>query len=422
MVKQHDEFKMSQTIAVLDAGTTRVTCFIAQMESPETLHIKGIGHEVASGMRLGSIIDMDSASNSMRRAVHRAETMAGLTVDSVFASISGNTMESAYAEASISVKGHSIDDDDIQDAFDSAGLDKVYNGKALLHAIPTNFKLDHIPGIRDPRGMQGNELAVNLHLVRVADSGLRNLVSCINRCDLEVTAPVNSAYASGLACLVQDEIDLGVTLIDLGGGTTNIAIFSEGELSWCSSLPIGGQHVTNDIAKGLSTPISSAERMKRFFASAIGDSSGDREMVEVPLLGESEETSSRQVPRSLLSGIVRPRLEETFELIRDILEQSHASALAGRRVVLTGGGSQLSGVADLASQVLDKQVRLAKPLPIPGLAEAAAGPDCAGAAGLLMYASNKHSPINKRSSIKKTPAWLADTNIGKISQWLRHNF
>ena len=255
-----------------------------------------------------------------------------------------------------------------------------------------------------------------------ADSGLRNLINCVNRCDLEVIAPVNTGYASGLACLVQDEMDLGVTLIDLGGGTTNIATFGDGELTWCTSLPIGAQHVTSDIAKGLSTPLDSAERMKRFFANAIGGSPGNREMIEVPMLGETEPSSARQVPRSLLAGIVRPRLEETFELIRDVIESSHAASLTGRRVVITGGGSQLSGIADLASQVLDKQVRLAKPLPIPGLAEAAEGPDCSAAAGMLIYAATKHNTNNNTSPDRQQPPWIAETALGKISQWLRDNF
>ena len=182
-------------------------------------------------------------------------------------------------------------------------------------------------------------------------------------------------------------------------------------------------HVTNDIAKGLSTPVVSAERMKRFFANAVGGAPGDREMIEVPLLGENDPAAARQVPRSLLAGIVRPRLEETFELVRDVLDRSGTAALAGRRVVLTGGGSQLSGIADLAGQVLDKQVRLARPLPLPGLAEAAAGPDCAAAAGLLVYATTKHSaPAGRSLDRRAPPPWMAGNALGRIGQWLRDNF
>jgi len=422
MEKRLNGQTMTQTIAVLDAGTTRVTCFIAELNVGGEIQITGIGHEVASGISKGTIVDMDSASNAIRRSVHRAETMAGTRVDSVFAGLSGNAVSSAYASASIKVKGRMIDDEDIQNAFDSAGLDQGVLDQALLHAIPISFDLDNVSGIRDPRGMQGSELSIRLHLVSVADSGLRNLIACVNRCDLTVTAPVNSAYAAGLACLVQDEMDLGVTLIDLGGGTTNISTFSEGELTWVTSIPIGAQHITNDIAKGLSTPVASAERMKRFFADAIGGSPDDREMVEVPMLGETDSSAVKQIPRALLAGIVRPRLEETFEIVRDVLDQSPAVSLTDRRVVLTGGGSELAGVADLASQVMDKQVRLAKPLPIPGLAEAAAGPDCATTAGLLIYAATKHSASNSRPSHGRPPPWITETAIGRIGQWLRQNF
>ena len=413
---------MSQTIAALDAGTTRINCFIAELDVAGEIQITGIGHEVSSGISKGTVIDMDSAANAIRRSVHRAETMAGTRVDSVFAGLSGNAVNSSYAEASIQVKGRTIEDEDIQNAFDAAGLDQGTIDYALLHAIPICFKLDHAVGIRDPRGMQGNQLSVHLHLVSVADSGLRNLISCVNRCDLTVTAPVNNAYAAGLACLVQDEMDLGVTLIDLGGGTTNIATFSEGELSWATTIPIGAQHITNDIAKGLSTPVASAERMKRFFADAMGGNPVDREMVEIPMLGETDNSAVKQVPKALLAGIVRPRLEETFEMIRDTLDRSSATQLTDRRVVLTGGGSELSGIADLASQILDKQVRLARPLPIQGLAEAAAGPDCASAAGILIYAATKHSKARNRPSQGRPPPWIAETALGRISQWLKENF
>jgi len=414
---------MSQTITILDVGTTRVTCFIADQEAGNEHSITGIGQEDMQGMKRGAITDMDAAANAIRKAVHRAEKMAGQRVSEVFVSLSGHGATSDYADASINVRGHAIDDDDIQQAFDATGLDSAEPGRSIVHAIPTAFSLDGTRGIPDPRGMKGETLGVHLHLVNVGESGLGNLVSCIGMCDLEVIAPVYGAYASGLACLVEDEMDLGVTLIDMGGGTTDIATFANGEMVWCASVPIGGQHVTNDIAKGLSTPVANAQRLKWFFANAIGGGSGDREMIEVPQLGESDPASARQVQRSLLAGIVRPRLEETFEMVRDVIDRSGTSAIAGRRVVLTGGASQLTGIADLASQILDKQVRLAKPLPLPGLAEAAAGPDCAAAAGLLVYATQKHSAPNGRSMDRRAPPpWMADSALGRICQWLRDNF
>ena len=223
--------------------------------------------------------------------------------------------------------------------------------------------------------------------------------------------------------LVEDEKDLGVTVVDMGCGGTSLAAFAGGDMTWTATVPIGGAHVTNDIAHGLTTPVANAEHMKRLYASAIGGPADNREMIEVPQLGEPELISARQIPRSLLTGIVRPRLEETFELVRDYIDSSGAAGASSRRIVLTGGASQLQGVGELASEILEKQVRLARPLPIEGLAEAVAGPNCSTCAGLLIYATERHDDSqNRRPPREHATPQQSEGALGRLSNWLRENF
>jgi cell division protein FtsA len=410
-------------IAALDVGTSKVTCFIAERDSQGDLRIIGIGQNTARGLKAGAIIDMAAAVESIGTAVHRAETMADLRVHELFVSVSGGQPSSSYSDVSLDISGRQIGSGDIRAAFDRARNDNTVEGREIVHAISTTYDLDGSRGIRDPKGMYGDRLRIQLHVVSVAHGAIRNLLSCISRCDLDLAAPVVSAYASGLAVLVEDEKDLGVTVIDMGCGGTHLASFAGGELTWTASVPIGGAHVTNDIAYGLSTPVASAEQMKRLYASAIGGPADSREMIEVPQLGEPELISARQIPRSLLTGIVRPRLEETFELVRDYIDSSGAAGALSRRIVLTGGASQLQGVGELAAEILEKQVRLARPLPLEGLAEAVAGPNCATGAGLLIYAAERHDDSQTRRPPRdQAPPQRADSALGRVGQWLRANF
>lgn len=408
-------------IAALDVGTTKVSCFIARQDNADGLRIVGIGQEVAHGIKAGVVTDMGAAEDAIRRAVERAETMAETRISKVYVSLSGGAPASSGATVSLEVSGRAIDESDIQRAFDEARAADPAGEREIVHAVPTAYELDGSVGIRDPKGMYGDDLHIRLHLITVARGALRNLLTCINRCDLDMAAPVISGYASGLACLVEDEMDLGVTLVDMGGGTTSLAAFFGGALVHAETIPLGGCHVTNDVARGLSTPVASAERMKRLFGSSIGGPADDREMIEVPQLGESDPSSAGQISRSLLVGIVRPRVEEIFELVRDRIDSSGVGEAGGRRVVLTGGGSQLQGVRELAGQILEKQIRLARPLPIPGLPRLADGPECATCAGLLLYAERKHNEPTVRRH-RGAAYGPVPGPIGRISQWLHDNF
>ncbi|MBT4889812.1 MAG: cell division protein FtsA, partial [Rhodospirillales bacterium] len=273
--------------------------------------------------------------------------------------------------------------------------------------------------VRDPIGMYGERLAVNMHVISASSAPLRNLESAVSRCHLGVAGVVSTPLASSLSCLVGDEAKLGVTMIDMGGGTTSVAVFFDGEMVHADMVPIGGMHITSDIARGLSTPLGHAERVKTLFGNAVPSSDDDRAVIEVNLIGEDGAGEAMQVPRSMLIGIIRPRLEETFELIRDRLNKAGFEQASGPRLVLTGGASQLPGVSDVANSILDRQVRIAKPVPIDGLAEAACGPAFSTCVGLINFAIRESRDV---SSGVLTSKEHSSGKFGRLSQWFRDNF
>jgi cell division protein FtsA len=288
--------------------------------------------------------------------------------------------------------------------------------RAVIHSFPVGFSIDDSRGIRDPRGMIGTRLGVNMHVVTATASAMRNHSAAITRSMLEPDAFVVSPYAAGLSCLVEDETNLGVTVIDMGGGTTTIGVFVGGNLVFTDCVPVGGAHVTNDIARGLSTPIAHAERMKALFGSAISTTLDEREMIAVPQIGEEEDGHANHVPKSMLVRIIAPRIEETFEMVRNRLEAGGSDKIAGRRVVLTGGACQLHGVKELAGLILDKQVRIGRPLRVKGLAESTHGPAFSTAAGLLHFA------MSERTERPRTGRVPARGIFGRVSNMIREYF
>ncbi|MFY7777958.1 MAG: cell division protein FtsA, partial [Elstera sp.] len=292
--------------------------------------------------------------------------------------------------------------------------------RTMLHTIPVGFTIDGSRGIRDPRGMYGQRLGVNMHVVSASTSALKTLAMVIARCHLELDGVVAAPYAAGMSVLVPDEREMGCTLIDLGGGVTTMAVFFDGKLVFTDSVPIGGGHVTTDIARGLSTPLAHAERMKTLYGAALVASADEREIIEVPLVGEDDRLTAHHIPKSILTGIIQPRLEETFELVRSRLEASGLDKIAGRRAVLSGGASQLSGVRDLAAHILDKQVRVGKPQGFHGLPVDFAGPAYATCTGLIAHALQPTSEPAKGG--RKTSAAPPTGMIGRLGLWLKENF
>lgn len=386
-------FSKGDVFAVLDVGTAKVACFVVRIGEGLVPRIIGIGHNVSSGVRAGTVVSLDQAEAAIAHAVASAEEMARTQVAGVIANISGGHPASQTLHVDVDIAGHEIGEADLR-RVQRAQSDLILpEDHAVLHRFPVGFTLDGHPGISDPRGMVGEHLGVDLHVVTVENGARRNLESAIQRSHLATHRLVVSPYAAGLASLVEDELNLGCAVIDLGAGTTTLAVFFEGKLVHTDCLPVGGIHVTQDIARGLTTPITQAERLKILHGSAVGAVSDELETIQVPQVGEDERTAATQVPKSYLTAIIQPRMEEIFELVRSRLEAAGFSKVVGRRIVLTGGASQLGLVRDLAQLVLDKQVRLGKPHAIDGMAEAASGPAFSTAAGLIQVAMRETKEI-----------------------------
>jgi len=402
-------------VAALDVGSTKVCCFIARVEDAGAVRILGIGHQIATGVRAGSIIDMEAAETSIGAAVHAAEQMANETIRDVIVNVSCPISHSFNAE--IAVPGQEVSDSDVRRALAHARTLQVGPDQALVHAIPVGFSLDGSRGIRDPKGMYGERLGVQAHVITAPAGSVRNLQTCVARCHLDIDTLVASPYASGLACLVEDEMEMGSACIDMGGGTTTISVFAEGKLVWSDCIRLGGNHVTNDIARGLTTPVVHAERMKTLHGSAMTSPSDEREMIDVPQVGEEERLGSNNLPKSYLVRIIQPRLEEIFEHVRSRLEHSGYAKLVGRRVVLTGGASQLPSMRELAQLILDKQVRIGRPTRIAGLNEAHGGPSYSTAAGLLLHAVRNPTEL----PVASHEAGSGTGFFGRVGLWLREN-
>ena len=413
-------------VAALDIGTTKVCCLIARLSGErgkgpgEELKITGIGHQVSKGLRSGTIVDLDETEASIRSTVEAAEQMAGENIQGVVVNLSCGQPKSRLIAYEISIAGHEIGDADLRRILDPSVLTNgLAKERELIHTIPVGYSIDGNRGVRDPRGMFGERLGVNMHVISGLSGAFRNLETGVVRCHLDVDHKVVSPYASGLATLVEDEIQLGVTCIDMGGGTTSISVFFDGELVHTDSIPVGGVHVTNDIARGLSTPLGQAERMKTLYGNALGSASDDREVITAPLVGEEKSSEASHIPRSMLVGIIRPRIEEILEMVRDRLQAAGFDKVAGRRVVLTGGASQLPGVRELASSIINKQVRMGRPKAMEGMAEAITGPAFSTAVGLLHYAirNNAEAP-----SAAYYPPEQTNRGFGRFGQWIRENF
>ncbi|MDP6108624.1 MAG: cell division protein FtsA [Rhodospirillales bacterium] len=410
----------SGLVAAIDLGTTKACCLIAKPLGEGGFEVVGIGHQISHGLRSGTIIDMEQTEATIRSTVEAAEQMAGENIRNVIVNVSCGEPHSRLIAYEVSIAGHEIGDNDLRCLLDSAGLPEgEKHERELIHLIPVGYSIDGNKGVRDPRGLHGERLGVNMHIVSAGIGPLRNLEQGISRCHLDVCGKVATPYASALSSVSEDEKNLGVTCIDMGGGTISISVFFDSELVHIDSIPVGGVHVTNDIARGLSTPLIHAERMKTLYGSAIPTASDDHEIIKVPLIGEEETGETNQVSRSVLVGIIRPRIEETFEMVRGRLQEAGFDKVAGRRIVLTGGASQLPGVREMAGSILDKQVRLGRPLPVPGLAESVSGPAFSTSVGLLHFAFN--NPAEEAKSAYR-PIEESGGRFARLGQWLRENF
>lgn len=376
-------------IAGLDIGSSKVCCVIAQIRGENAFDILGVGHQLSTGIKSGTVVNMDEVVTSIVNAVHTAEKMADHTIRDVFISVNGSHLKSLNFAIEMNVSGHGIDDEDIRRALFQTKDIKGQEDRQILHNIPTGYALDGTKGIRDPRGMYGEKLRVAVHTVLVKPGVLYNLSTCVAKSHLEITGTIAAPYASGLACLVEDERELGAIVIDMGGGSTSFAVFYEGQLHHTGCIPVGGNHVTMDIARCFLTTLSHAERLKTLHGSAVASVSDERETLSVPVVGATRGEGTNQVSRSALVAIIRPRIEEIFEHIQKRLIKAGIDPSRERRIVLTGGASQLAGVREVASLFLGKNIRLGRPLSL-GSADVAQNASFSTCMGLLSYAQAEY--------------------------------
>lgn len=371
---------------VLDIGSSKVVCLIGRVDGDGQLRVLGVGHTQSRGVRAGGVTDLEAAEACIRAAVGDAEKMADHRLRAVTVNLTCGHPESRLFNLQWPVGSRAVTEADVRRVVQEGRGRAVCDGRGTIHALPLSFAVDDTQGVADPRGLHCDILSARLHIVDAGTSALRNLQLTLERCELDLAELVSAPTASGLSVLVEDERQLGATCIDMGGGATDMAVFSEGQLLHTAQLPVGGSHVTNDVARLLSTPVADAERLKTVYGNAEASPDDEREILSVPLVGE-EEHDLQRIPRSRLVSIIRPRLEETFELVRDRLEGAGLVQEAGTRVVLTGGASQLVGAREMASRILGRQVRLGRPSGLRGLPDRASGPAFATAAGLLTWAT-----------------------------------
>lgn len=415
-------------VAALDIGSSKICCFIAEIGAHGAPEVIGIGHQAARGVKSGTIIDLKAAEAAVAHAIEGAEMMAksrlqGQPIKSVFLSAPGVHTIAHPLSVDVRVSGHAVIARDITAALSHARSAVDVAREELIHVIPANFSLDGSRGIQDPLGMVGYSLHVDITAITGLSNSLRNLKAIAGQNHLDVDGFCSAAYASGLAVLSEDEMQLGCCVIDMGGGTTSIAVFFGGKLVYTSAIPVGGQHVTSDIARGLTTSLSDAERIKTLYGSAQSIGMDNGAMIDVPPIGEEEHSQPNYVPRSLLTGIIQPRIEETFEMVRAKLVDSGVNQIAGRGVVLTGGASQLPGLREIGQLILDKQIRLGRPHRVRGLAEATGGPAFSTAAGILLYAtehSHEMPAMRKSSALAVTP--FNNQLLQKVTHWLKENW
>lgn len=416
--------RKGEIAAIVDIGSSKIACFIGCYEPEVGVRLLGVGHHVSKGIKNGAVVDMDAAELSIRCAVEKAERAAGFTISSVIVNFSSKTLSSEHLRVQAKFGGGEVADRDLQRAV-ARGLSEFSEPEqVILHALPLNWWVDGVGGIRDPRGMFGKRLDVDMHFVTVGVGALRNLVHCVERCHLRIKSVVASPYAAGLGALVDDELDLGATVIDMGAGITTVSVFRDRALFYVCSVPMGGQLVTSDIARGMTTNLDAAERIKSLYGSALGSPKDDMQLINCPPMGEHG--ASHQESRALLTKIIRCRVEDTFDYLKAHLDKAGVSEYAGRRVVLTGGGAQLNGAKELAEITFRKNIRIGKPNGILGGSEGANGTGFCTAAGLMKYAfSTRQEAINglpDLSGRKYRQRRYAGGGLGRSIDWLKENF
>ncbi|MEJ2631620.1 MAG: cell division protein FtsA [Acidihalobacter sp.] len=403
-------------IVGLDIGTSKVVAIVGEINTEGTVDIVGIGSHPSRGLKKGVVVNIESTVQSMQRAVEEAELMAGVQIHSVYAGIAGSHVRSLNSHGIVAIKDKEVTQSDVERVMDAARAVAIPADQQILHVLAQEFIIDDQEGIREPVGMSGVRLEAKVHLVTGAVSAAQNIIKCVRRCGLEVEDIILEQLASSHSVLTEDEKELGVCLVDIGGGTTDIAVFTGGAIRHSAVIPIAGDQVTNDIAVALRTPTQHAEDIKIRYACALRQLANPEESIEVPSVGDRP---PRRLSRQTLAEVVEPRYEELLNLVQAELRRSGYEDLVAAGVVLTGGSSKMEGVVELAEEVFHMPVRLGLPQYVSGLVDVVRNPIHATGVGLVLYGSQHRSQ-----------GWPERMNAGQSAQgvwqrmksWFQGNF
>ena len=404
-----------RTIVGLDIGTSKVLALVAELNQDGSIEVVGLGSHSSKGMKKGVVVNIESTVQSIQRAIEEAELMAGNQINSVFVGIAGSHIRSLNSHGIVAIKDNEVMSADLDRVIDAAQAVAIPADQRVLHVLPQQYLIDNQEGIREPLGMSGVRLEAKVHLVTCAVNAVQNIEKCIRRCGLEVENVILEQLASSYAVLTEDERDLGVCLVDIGGGTTDVAIFVEGSIEHTGVIPIAGDQVTNDIAMALRTPTQHAEDIKIRYACALAQLAGAEERIKVPSVGDRP---PRDLSRQALAEVVEPRYDELFTLVQAEIRRSGLEDLIPACIVLTGGTSRMEGAVELAEEIFHMPVRVGYPQSISGLKDILRNPIYSTGVGLLHYGAenfdNYHSSLHTPGGISRL--------LDNLKNWLQENF
>ena len=402
----------------LDIGTSKVLAIVGEVSATGEVQVIGVGHHPSRGMKKGVVVNIESTVQSIQRAVEEAELMAGCQIQSVYAGIAGSHIRSINSHGTVAIKDKEVGTYDVDRVIESARALAIPADQKVLHVLPQELIIDGQEGIREPIGMSGVRLEAKVHIVTGAVSAAQNIVKCVRRCGLEVDDIILEQLASSLSVLTEDEKELGVCMVDIGGGTTDISVFTEGAIRHTAVIPIAGDQVTNDIAVALRTPTQHAEDIKKKYGCALTQIATSDESIEVPSVGDRP---PRKLARQTLAEVIEPRIEELYGLILAELRRSGFEDLIGSGIVLTGGSAKMEGMIDLAEEVFHMPVRLGIPQGVGGLSGVVHNPIYATGVGLVLFGA--HARGGSRYGLVPQPASVGLHGVlGKMKSWFQGNF
>lgn len=406
----------NKMIVGLDIGTSKIVAIVGAITPEGRLEIVGIGTHRSTGIKKGVVVNIESTVLSIQRAVEEAELMAGCQIHSVYAGIAGSHIRSLNSHGIVAIKDREVYLQDLERVIDAAQAVAIPADQKILHILPQEFLIDDQDGVKEPLGMSGVRLEAKVHLVTCAVNAAQNIEKCIRRCGLEVEDIILEQLASSHAVLTEDEKELGVCVVDIGGGTTDIAIFKDGAIRHTGVIPIAGDQVTNDIAMALRTPTPNAEEIKIKYACALAKLTSPDETIKVPSVGDRE---PRDLSRQALAEVVEPRYDELFTLVQSELRRSGYEDLIAAGIVLTGGTSKMEGVIELAEEIFHMPVRLGSPQNIRGLTDIVNNPIYSTGVGLLLYAMKQHQEGGRQTQLRKEPQ---QSLFAKVKRFFQSGF